>query len=111
MSSETSTGGVADRRAQIRLDVVGRLRGTFDTTAAGQLLNIGQGGALIASPVRLPAHMVHTLTLRWSGYDFRLDTRVRHAYQTVGSAAPLQFEIGLEFLDVPDTLLTLLADG
>ena len=111
ISEAPPSGGVADRRTHVRLDVVGRLRGMFDTKATGQLLNIGQGGALIASPVRLLSHAVHTITVRWSGYDFRLDTRVRHVYQTVGSAAPLQFEIGLEFLDAPETLLALLADA
>jgi hypothetical protein len=106
-----SGGGAADRRAHVRLDVVGRLRGTLDTAATGQLLNIGQGGALVASPVQLPSHAVHTITLRWSGYDFRIDTRVRHVYETLGAAGPLMFEVGLEFLDAPETLLALLADA
>ena len=111
MNPETSAGGsVADRRFHVRLDVVGRLRGTFDTTAIGQLINIGPGGALVASPVRLLRDAVHTITAEWNGYHFRIDTRVRHVCQVAGSVAP-QFEIGLEFLNAPETLLALLAEG
>jgi hypothetical protein len=111
MIPDGAGGGVSDRRLHMRLDIVGRLHGTFDTTATGHLINIGQGGALVASPVRLLSHAVHTITVRLSGYDFRLDTRVRHVCRTVGVSAPLRFEIGLEFVDAPETLLMLLADA
>jgi hypothetical protein len=103
--------GVPDRRAHVRLDVVGRLRGTFDTIASGELVNIAQGGALIGSPVRLLPHVVHTITLRLSGYELRVDTRVRHACEILGASGAVLFEIGLEFLDVPETLAMLLADS
>jgi hypothetical protein len=111
MIPDGAGGGASDRRLHLRLDVVGRLRGSFDTTITGHLINVGQGGALVASPVRLPSHAVHTITVRLSGYDCRLETRVRHVCQTVGVSAPLRFEIGLEFLDAPEALLMLLADA
>ena len=58
---------VGDRRARVRLDVVGALWGTLETQKRAQVVDINDTGALLLSPVQLPLNTVHTLELTLEG--------------------------------------------
>lgn len=96
---------LGDRRRRARLNVVGWLRGTFETTASARVVNIGRGGALIAGPAPLAPHSVHNIMLTVGGYEVRLDVRVRHVHFVAQATnRDLQYELGLEFLCTPEAL-------
>ena len=90
---------VADRRAQLRFEIVGRLRCTIASHATVQLRDICRGGALIESPWPLQLETVHTLRLESHSQFSQVDARVCHVRPAV--PGPDRYVIGLEFV-APD---------
>ena len=89
---------VEDRRARVRLDVVGALWGTLETHKRAQIVDLNDTGALLLCPVHLPANTVHTLELMQDGQPVATEVLVRHVSP---GAAPGTFNVGVEFLSPP----------
>lgn len=101
---------LGDRRVHVRLEVVGALYGTFETQASTRVINVGEGGALIATPVPLTLYSLHKISLTLGGYDLGLDVRVCHVrLASMAETADGPFEIGLEFLSAPAALGVILS--
>ena len=90
---------VADRRAQLRFEIVGRLRGTIASHSTVQLRDISRGGALVESPWPLQLDTVHAVRLESHSQFSQVDACVRHVRPAV--PGPNHYLIGLEFVS-PD---------
>ena len=89
---------VGDRRTRVRLDVVGALWGTLETHKRAQIVDLSDTGALLSSPVHLPANTVHTLALTHEGQSMATEVLVRHIRP---AAVPGTYYVGVEFLSPP----------
>ena len=87
-----------DRRARVRLDVVGALWGTLETHKRAQIVDLNDTGALLLCPVHLPANTVHTLELVHDGQPVATEVLVRHVSP---APAPGTYHVGVEFLSPP----------
>ena len=87
-----------DRRARVRLDVVGALWGTLETHKRAQIVDLNDTGALLLSPVHLPANTVHTIELTHHGRQLATEVVVRHVSP---APAPGTYHVGVEFLSPP----------
>lgn len=100
-----------DRRGQPRFEIIGDLWGSLDIAATLTLVNLGLGGALLESPIRLPPESVHAMVAISEGETHTITARVRHC----GSGAPGDragrpaFLVGVEFLNVSPALQEFLA--
>jgi hypothetical protein len=83
-----------DRRAQVRLEVVGALWGSLETRKPARVVNISEHGALLVSPVPLSPNTIHTVEMNRDGQAVTTGVRVRHAHPTPDGA----FQVGVEFL-------------
>jgi hypothetical protein len=96
---------LGDRRARVRFEVLGTLRGTLELNEAARIVNISAQGALIESAARLALGSLHELQLTLDGHPARVSARVRRVEPvSEQSAAPL-YLIGLEFLSPPSALI------
>lgn len=96
---------LGDRRARIRLEVVGSLWGTLEVSKQARVVNISTSGALIASPVPAALDSTQTVKLVLKGHEIRVDARVRHLKRVVGVGdEETPYHIGLEFLEAPAAL-------
>jgi hypothetical protein len=86
---------VGDRRARVRLDVVGALWGTLETHKRAQIVDLNDTGALLLSPVQLPPNTVHTLEMTHEGRQLATEVLVRHVRP---ASAPGTYHVGVEFL-------------
>lgn len=85
---------VGDRRAHVRLEVVGALWGTLESRKCAQVVDINDSGALLLCPVELSRNAVHSVDVTQEGHPLTTDIRVRH----VRPASSGTFHIGVEFL-------------
>jgi len=83
-----------DRRAQVRLEVVGALWGSLETHTRARAMNISEHGALLVSPVHLSPNTIHTVEMNRDGHAVTAEVRVRHAHP----ARDGTFQVGVEFL-------------
>lgn len=83
-----------DRRAQVRLEVVGALWGSLETRRRARVVNLSEHGALLLSPVPLLPNTIHTVEVNRDGHAVTAEVRVRHAHP----AADGTFQVGVEFL-------------
>lgn len=88
---------VGDRRANVRLDVVGDLWGTLETRTHVQIVNLNETGALLRSPVPLSPASVHAVEIIEEGHPLTTEVHVRH----VRPGPPGSFLIGVQFLSLP----------
>ena len=95
---------LGDRRARIRLEVVGVLWGTLEATPTARVLNISRTGALIESPMGVPLESVQTVRFTVGGEAVTVDARVRHLRRVPGAATP-EYLVGVEFVSAPEALL------
>ena len=86
---------IGDRRARVRLDVVGALWGTLETHKRAQIVNLNDTGALLLSPVPLAPNTVHTLELTHEGQHVTTEVLIRHTRRASASGA---YHLGVEFL-------------
>jgi len=83
-----------DRRAQVRLEVVGALWGSLEMLKRARVMNISEHGALLLSPVPLSPNTIHTVEMNREGHAVTTEVRVRHAHPTSDG----RFQVGVEFL-------------
>jgi hypothetical protein len=95
---------LGDRRVQIRLEVVGALRGTLELPATARVLNISQTGALIESPLAMPLDSTQVVHFTLDGEDVPVEARVRHVRQAPGGARA-EYLVGVEFTSAPLALM------
>jgi hypothetical protein len=85
---------IGDRRADVRLEVVGALWGTLEMQKRAQLIDVNETGALLLSAVSLPINTVHAVEITRNGHSQTAEVRVRHVRPAHAGA----FHLGLEFL-------------
>jgi len=85
---------VADRRASLRFEIVGRLRGSLATTQRVRLHDIGPGGALVELPFPPAVDSEHRVQVDVDGQTTDVDARVRHVRPAFETG---RFLVGLEF--------------
>ncbi len=95
---------IGDRRAHVRLEVVGILWGTLELMKRARIININDTGALIASPVPIPPKTVQTIYMTLDGHDIAVDARVCHLRPAPASDQSPEYHIGIEFLSIPAAL-------
>ena len=98
---------LGDRRAHVRLEVVGSLWATLELAQPARVLNISHDGALISSPVAMVPESVQPLHLSVGGRDVAVKARVRHVRQVPGNADRHHYLVGVEFLSHPPELRTI----
>jgi hypothetical protein len=91
---------LGDRRARPRFEVVGQLWGALEIADPLELLDLGRGGALVASRVPLSPDSWHQLRFTFGGMAADVQARVRHV-RTEGEGDGARYLIGLEFLSPP----------
>ena len=90
---------VSNRRAGLRFEIIGRLRGTVAAEPAVRLINISRGGALIDAPCRLTEHSLCRVRLQSDRHLTTVEARVCHVRQAYPEH---RFLIGLEFLSLEE---------
>jgi hypothetical protein len=88
---------IGDRRAKSRFEIVGDLWGSLEATTTLVVRNLGIRGALLESPVLLPAESMHWVQAIIDGEAHPLQFRVRHAGAGTSERSYL---IGVEFVVV-----------
>jgi len=95
---------LGDRRARVRLEVVGALWATLELTEPARVVNISKDGALLTSPVAMPPESIQPLHLKLEGQEIIVEARVRHVRRVSGPEEPIRYLVGVEFLSVPPAL-------
>ncbi len=89
---------IGDRRSKPRFEIVGELWGSVDVSASLAVLNLGRGGALLESSMRLTPGTTYSVQVVTDTESHRVTMRVRH---TVASAEGGHgYLVGVEFVDV-----------
>jgi len=96
---------LGDRRAQVRLEVVGPLWATLELAEPARVVNISRDGALLTSTMLMPPESVQPLHLKLEGQDVTVDARVRHVRRVSGPDEPVRYLVGVEFLSKPVALV------
>ena len=92
---------LADRRARVRYEVVGVLRGTLELAEPARVLNISSTGALVETPGPIPVGTLQALQMTIDGQTARLNGRVRRTVK-IGQPPNESHAIGVEFLSPPE---------
>src|SRR5689334_9665414 len=100
---------LADRRARLRYEVVGVLRGTLEMSEPVRVQNISGDGALIETSSRIPVGALQSLQMTLDGHSTRITSRVRHV-TPIGPPPQARYAIGVEFVSPPDILNVSLAN-
>jgi hypothetical protein len=87
---------VGDRRANVRLDVVGDLWGTLETRKCAQVVDLNDTGALLRSQMALAPNSVHAVEVTEEGHPLTTEVRVCH----VRSGPAGSFLVGVQFLSL-----------
>jgi hypothetical protein len=96
---------LGDRRAHLRLEVVGSLWGTLELSEPASVLNISPSGVLIESPIPAAPDSIQPVVLIVDGEEVTVDTQVRHIRRVVPESDPPHYLIGLEFVSPPARLI------
>jgi c-di-GMP-binding flagellar brake protein YcgR len=100
-----SKGRLADRRSDVRFEIIGHLWGSLMTVESLLLRNIGRGGALVESRRPLTAAPVHSVHLIHDAGTATIRAKVRHVTPIVSPSGVARYLIGFEFLDLEETAL------
>src|SRR5262245_34203774 len=96
---------LGDRRARVRMEVLGTLWGTLELREAARVLNISASGALIDSPQPAALESAMPVSLVVEGEEVAVETKVRHLRQIVREGEAPRYHIGVEFVAPPRALL------
>ena len=96
---------LGDRRARLRFEVVGTLRGTLETMEPARLVNISGTGALVETPVAMQVDSIQVVQVTLDGQATRVTARVRHQSRIGQYPERIHYVVGLEFLTAPAALL------
>jgi hypothetical protein len=99
---------LADRRAGVRSEVVGRLRGTLEIAQPALIVNISSTGALIETSMPAPVGSLRSLRLTVEGQSVRIETCVR-CVTRIGQAPQALYAIGVEFVSPSESVTALVA--
>jgi hypothetical protein len=100
---------MTDRRARVRLEVVGVLWGALLPKEAVRVIDISTGGALVTSPVPVETHSIQSLKVSINGRELTLESRIRHSRCLApAQGKSVQYLIGMEFLSPPAAIETAL---
>ena len=98
---------LGDRRARVRLEVLGSLMGTLELAEPARIVDISAHGALIESPAQYALGSLQELRMTFRGQLVRVTARVRRLQpvsQPGESRQTPRYMIGLEFLSPPSAL-------
>ena len=95
---------LGDRRARVRFEVLGTLRGTLELAETARVVNISAHGALVESSASVALGSVHELHLTFDGRPARVTARVCRVDPISDERQPQRYTIGLEFLSPPSAL-------
>jgi hypothetical protein len=101
---------LADRRAYVRMEVVGALWGALELAVATQVVNISTSGVLLESPIPAAQESTQPLTLRIDGNELTVTANVRRVEQVNVENSQPRYYIGLEFVAPPLRLLHAIQD-
>jgi hypothetical protein len=90
---------LGDRRAKARFEIVGELWGNIETSMSLVVRNIGDGGALLESPVALEPGSLHWVSALIDGDPQPVRFRVRHSTRTT-AGADANYLLGVEFVSL-----------
>ena len=96
---------LGDRRALVRMEVVGRFWGALELIETARIVNISTTGALIESPLPVALHSTEALRLVVDGEEIVVGAQVRHQRQVCREGEVPQYLIGLEFVSPPQLLV------
>lgn len=94
---------LADRRARLRYEVVGVLRGTLEMSETVRVQNISSTGALIETATPVAVGAVQSIQMTLDGQSSRINSRVRHV-TPLGHAPKTRYAVGVEFVSPPEAL-------
>jgi hypothetical protein len=100
---------LADRRARIRYEVIGVLRGTLELSEPARVLNISGGGALLETTTPIPVGSTQAVHMTIDGHPARITSRVRHLSR-IGQPPKESYAIGVEFVSPPAELAVSMAN-
>jgi hypothetical protein len=100
---------LADRRARMRYEVVGVLRGTLEISAPARVKNISGDGALLETSAPLHVGAIQVVHMTLGGRSARVTSRVRHV-APIGQPPKGQYAVGLEFVCPPEALTVSVAN-
>jgi hypothetical protein len=95
---------LGDRRARVRFEVLGTLRGTLELTESARVVNISAHGALIESAAKVALGSLHELQLTLDGHRARVAARVCRLEPVNGPSGSPLYLIALEFLSPSSAL-------
>jgi PilZ domain len=101
---------LGDRRAHLRLEVVGALWGTLELVETATVLNISTSGALIGSPIPAAPDSRQPVVLAVDGEEITVETQVRHVRRVESESEPPLYLIGVAFVSPPPRLVESIAD-
>ena len=90
---------VADRRSNLRFEIVGRLRGTLAVEEAVRVHNVSPGGALVEVTWHPALDAHYAVHLESDHHLANIEARVCHVRPSALSAS--RYLVGLEFLVPP----------
>jgi hypothetical protein len=99
---------LADRRARLRYEVLGTLRGTLEISELVRVQNISSDGALIETPTSVAVGATQSIQMTLGGEPLRMVARVRHVTQ-VGRSPEVRYAAGVEFVSASEALSMTLA--
>ena len=99
----SAVSSFADRRAAVRSEVVGRLRGALEIAQPARVVNISSIGALIETSMSAAIGSNRPLQLTIEGQSVRVETCVRSLSQISGEPQAL-YAIGVEFVSPSESL-------
>jgi hypothetical protein len=98
----------SDRRAGIRLEVVGSLWASFEASEPARLVNFSRNGALIASRTPHAADNTRIVRFTFAQDDIGLEALVRHIRPVTDDAGAV-YLIGVEFVSDRDVVNDVMA--
>jgi hypothetical protein len=92
---------LGDRRAHVRLEVVGALWGSLEWSEPARVLNISTTGLLVESPAPLAPESRQSVSPMADGELIVVDTHVRRFARKIDSDSAAEYLIALEFISPP----------
>ena len=89
---------LGDRRASVRLEVVGSLWASLELNEIARVINSSETGALVASRTPSAIDAIQPVHLQVGGRDLHVTARVRHVRRATALDGSPEYLIGLEFV-------------
>ena len=96
---------LGDRRAHVRMEVVGALWATLELTQTAQVVNVSITGLLLESPTPVAQESVQPLNLLVDGNELTVAANVCRVERVTVDGAPPRYYLGLAFIAPPVRLV------